>query len=123
MDLVVSFPEAEDFKYQTYPVAFSTPSFAANLAAVRDTYYRVEIFSTLGSRGRDIMGYSKDQVIADVLDSYDAHIMYLTMSTELGTATGTIPVTAPDTWDDTDQVDAPDDLETSTTPDTKERHD
>ncbi|QNN83585.1 choline BCCT transporter BetT [Brachybacterium sp. Z12] len=123
VDLVVSFPEAEDFKYQTYPVAFSTPSFAANLAAVRDTYYRVEIFSTLGSRGRDIMGYSKDQVIADVLDSYDAHIMYLTMSTELGTATGTIPVTAPDTWDDTDQVDAPDDLETSTTPDTKERHD
>ena len=123
VDLVVSFPEAEDFKYQTYPVAFSTPSFAANLAAVRDTYYRVEIFSPLGSRGRDIMGYSKDQVIADVLDSYDAHIMYLTMSTDLGTATGTIPVTAPDTWDDTDQVDAPDDLETSTTPDTKERHD
>ena len=82
MDLVVSFPEAEDFKYQTYPVAFSTPSFAANLAAVRDTYYQVEIFSTLGSCGHDIMGYSKDQVIADMLDSYDAHIMYLTMNTE-----------------------------------------
>src|SRR5699024_7973375 len=29
VDLVVSFPEAEDFKYQTYPVAYSTPSFAA----------------------------------------------------------------------------------------------
>ena len=123
VDLVVSFPEAEDFKYQTYPVAYSTPSFAANLAAVRDTYYRVEIFSILGSRGRDIMGYTKEQVIADVLDAYDAHIMYLTMSTDLGTATGTIPVTAPDTWDDTDQVEAPADLETSSTPDMKERHD
>ena len=48
---------------------------------------------------------SKDSVD---YDSYDAHIMYLTMSTEIGTATGTIPVTAPDTWIDTDHVDAPD---------------
>ena len=123
VDLVVSFPESEDFKYQTYPVAYSTPSFATNLAAVRDTFYRVEIFSILGSRGRDIMGYTKEQVIADVLDAYDAHIMYLTMSTDIGTATGTIAVTAPDTWDDTDQVEAPASLETSSTPDTKERHD
>ncbi|WP_345218945.1 hypothetical protein [Georgenia halophila] len=43
------------------------PNFAANRAAVKDTDYRIEIFSTLGSRGRDIMGYTKDQVIADVL--------------------------------------------------------
>ena len=66
--------------------------------------YRIEIFSRTGSRGRDIMGYTKEQVISDVLDAYDAHIMYLTMSDEIGTATGTIPVTAPDTWDDADQV-------------------
>jgi choline/glycine/proline betaine transport protein len=105
IDLVVSFPDAEDFKYQAYPVAYSVPSFAANLATVRDVYYRIEIFSRTGSRGRDIMGYTKDQVISDVLDAYDAHIMYLTMSDEIGTATGTIPVTAPDHWDDADHVD------------------
>ena len=106
IDLVVSFPHAEDFKYQAYPVAYSVPSFAANLSTVRDVYYRIEIFSRTGSRGRDIMGYTKEQVISDVLDAYDAHIMYLTMSDEIGTATGTIPVTAPDTWDDADHVDA-----------------
>ncbi|MGP4916585.1 choline BCCT transporter BetT [Brachybacterium tyrofermentans] len=105
VDLVVTFPDAEDFKYQAYPVAYSVPSFAANLATVRDVYFRLEIFSMLGSRGRDIMGYTKDQVISDVLDSYDAHIMYLTMSQEIGTATGTIAVSAPDTWLDTDQID------------------
>ncbi|MFC7376415.1 MULTISPECIES: choline BCCT transporter BetT [unclassified Brachybacterium] len=107
VDLVVSFPEGEDFKYQTYPVAYSVPNFAANLAAVKDTYYRIEIFSALGSRGRDIMGYTKDQVIADVLDAYDAHIMYLTMSRQIGTVTGAVPVTAPDEWVDTDQLDDP----------------
>ena len=105
VDLVVSFPASEDFKYQAYPVAYSVPNFAANLAAVRDTYYRIEIFSMLGSRGRDIMGYSKEQVITDVLDAYDAHIMYLTMSRQIGTATGTVAVTAPDEWADTDHID------------------
>ncbi|MGO1982002.1 MAG: choline BCCT transporter BetT [Brachybacterium alimentarium] len=109
VDLVVSFRDAEDFKYQAYPVAYSVPSFAANLSTVRDVYYRIEIFSMLGSRGRDIMGYTKEQVITDVLDSYDHHIMYLTMSQEIGTATGTIPVTAPETWIDTDQIDPTDD--------------
>ncbi|MGP9538837.1 choline BCCT transporter BetT [Brachybacterium sp. AOP43-C2-M15] len=121
VDLVVSFPESEDFKYQAYPVAYSTPSFAANLSAVKDTYYRIEIFSRLGSRGRDIMGYTKEQVIADVLDAYDAHMMYLTMSQELSTATGTIPVTAPDTWIDTDHI-VPGPRTADTTA-TKESHD
>ncbi|WP_394215261.1 choline BCCT transporter BetT [Brachybacterium vulturis] len=128
VDLVVSFPEGEDFKYQTYPVAYSTPSFAANLAAVRETYYRVEIFSSLGSRGHDIMGYSQEQVIADLLDSYDAHIMYLTLSSEIGTATGAVPVTAPNTWADTDHIhrpagSAPTQHEPAATTDPKERHD
>ncbi|MGY5766313.1 choline BCCT transporter BetT [Brachybacterium sp. DNPG3] len=122
VDLVVSFPEAEDFKYQAYPVAYAVPSFAANLSTVRDVYYRIEIFSRTGSRGRDIMDCTKEQVISDVLDSYDAHIMYLTMSDDIGTATGTIPVTAPDTWDDADHVD-PETTETTATTATKEHHD
>ena len=122
IDLVVSFPEAEDFKYQAYPVAYSVPNFAVNLAAVRDTYYRVEIFSIHGSRGRDIMGYSQEQVIADVLDLYDAHFMYLTMSREIGTATGAVAVTAPATWADTDQITPPADP-TSHHFETKERND
>jgi len=100
VDLVVSFPEGEDFKYQAYPVAYAVPSFAANISAVRDTFYRIEIFSILGSRGRDIMGTTKDQVIADVLDSYDAHLTYLTMSGDLGTATGAVAAVVPEEWDD-----------------------
>ena len=109
VDLVVSFPEAEEFKYQAYPVAHAMPSFAANLSAVRDVYYRIEIFSTHGSRGRDIMGYTKDQVIADVLDAYDAHIAYLHLSGDGGgLATGAVTGTAPDTWLDTDEIDVVD---------------
>ena len=129
VDLVVSFPEAEDFKYQAYPVAHSLPSFAANLSTVRDVYYRIEIFSTHGSRGRDIMGYTKDQVIADVLDVYDAHIAYLHLSGDGGgIATGAVVGTTPETWVDTDQIPtvAPrldSSAETVNTATQKERHD
>lgn len=126
VDLVVSFPEGEDFKYQAYPVAYSVPSFAVNLSTVRDTYYRVEVFSAQGSRGRDIMGSTKDQVISDVLDAYDAHLAYLTMCGETGTAGGGVTAEAPDTWIDTDHVDVTASAPASgtTTPtDSKERHD
>lgn len=131
VDLVVTFPEAEEFKYQAYPVAHALPSFAANLSAVRDVYYRIEIFSTHGSRGRDIMGYTKDQVIADVLDVYDAHIAYLHLSGDGGgLATGAVLGTTPETWVDTDQIPAvaardatSDDRTAQTTQTEKERHD
>ena len=118
-------------RYQAYPVAHSLPSFAANLSAVRDVYYRIEIFSTHGSRGRDIMGYTKDQVIADVLDVYDAHIAYLHLSGDGGgLATGAVLGTTPETWVDTDQIPAvaardatSDDRTAQTTQTEKERHD
>ena len=105
IDLVVAFPNSEDFKYQAYPVAYSVPSFATNLAAVRDTYYRVEIFSIHGSRGRDIMGYTQDQVITDVLDAYDAHIAYLNLSGDGSLATGDVTANVPEEWIDSDRID------------------
>jgi choline/glycine/proline betaine transport protein len=100
VDLVVRFTDQEDFKYQAYPVEYAVPSFALNLSAVRDTFYRLEIFSTHGSRGRDIMGSTKEQVISDVLDAYDAHVMFMSMSGTKGTPTGLTQVTAPREWPD-----------------------
>ncbi|MDI3329600.1 MAG: choline BCCT transporter BetT [Micrococcus sp.] len=102
IDLVVRFPEQEDFKYQAYPVEYALPSFAMNLSAVRDTFYRLEIFSAHGSKGRDIMGYTKEQVISDVLDAYDLHILYMSMNGDQGAPTGPIPVNVPHQWPDTD---------------------
>src|SRR5699024_5589038 len=109
VDLVVTFPEGEDFKYQAYPVAYSGPSFAANLATGRDVYYRIESFSLLRSRGRDSMGDTDDQVITDVLDTYHAQIMYLAMTDDVATAAGTVPATAPDASTDTPHADPLDD--------------
>lgn len=99
-DLVVCFPDQDDFKYQAYPVAHAVPNFAANLAVVRDVYFRVEVFSATGSRGHSIMGYTRDQVIADVLDAYEAHLNYMTLTGDAGAPTGEVHAAAPQKWED-----------------------
>ncbi|MGO1543295.1 MAG: choline BCCT transporter BetT [Gulosibacter sp.] len=104
IDLLVRFPDQDEFKYQAYPVAYNVPNYASNLAAVEEIFFKVEIFSATGSQGKDIYGYTKEQVIADVLDSYDAHMAYMAAIGEGGAPTAVVPVEIPDEWDDSDQL-------------------
>lgn len=99
VDLVVKFPEQEDFKYQLYPVAYAIPKFAGKTAAAEEIYFRVEVFTMRGTRGKNTMGYSKEQIIADVLDSYDAHMTFMSLTGDAGAAYGEIPTQAPSDWD------------------------
>ncbi|MDN6812936.1 MAG: choline BCCT transporter BetT [Corynebacterium variabile] len=103
VDLVVTFPGQDEFKYEAYPVACQVPNFAVNLNVDEDTYFTLEIFSATGSRGHDILGYTKEQVIADVLDAYDAHLEYMSLTGDRGTPTGDTQVPAPDLWIDDDE--------------------
>ncbi|GAA1102068.1 choline BCCT transporter BetT [Nesterenkonia jeotgali] len=100
IDLHVYFGEQTEFKYQVYPVAYSVPSFARSMRPTEETYYRVETFSATGSEGHDLMGYTREQVIADVLDSYERHLTFLTMSEE-GGQSGSLHAGSniPDDWD------------------------
>ncbi|PXA76610.1 high-affinity choline transporter BetT [Auritidibacter sp. NML120779] len=105
VDLVVHFTDQEDFKYQAYPVAYPVPSFATNIRTVQEVFFKLEVFSNTGSRGRDIYGLSKDQVISDVLDSYDTHMAYMSMAGEDGAPVPADETFTPETWNDTDQAD------------------
>src|SRR5699024_8370775 len=73
---------------------------------------KVEVFTLTGSQGKDIMGYTGDQIIADILDAYDAHVLYMSMIGDKGSPSGIVEVNIPDEWTDSDQVDT----ETSTIP-------
>src|SRR5690625_2177333 len=105
IDLVVHFPGQHEFKYQPYPVAYNVPNYATNLAAVEEIYFKVEIFTLTGSHGQDIMGYTNDQVISDILDAYDAHMMYMSMIGDKGSPSGLVKVELPEQWSDSDQID------------------
>lgn len=99
VDLHVRFGEQSEFKYQAYPVSYAAPNFAQNMKAVEDEYYRVEIFSATGSQGHDIMGYTKEQIISDILDAYERHLTFLTLSEDVHTQALNTVSHAPDEWE------------------------
>lgn len=86
IDLLVNFGDERDFRYQVYPTAHPTPSFAGRIHLDRDadiTYYRLEVCTLTGSLGYDVYGYTKTQVIEDVLDLYERHLEFLHMQADL----------------------------------------
>ena len=112
VDLTVRFPGQTDFKYQVYPVAYPVPSFAGSLSAAQDTYVQLEVFSAKGSRGRDIMGYSREQLCANILDEYEAHLAFMTMTGDDSLLAARIDAEAPEVWTDADHSPATDALPT-----------
>ncbi|MCY1160007.1 MAG: family transporter, partial [Citricoccus sp.] len=74
--------EDRDFHYQVYPVATPVPAFGGfRTNPDSDLYYRLEVFTETGSQGTDVMDWSHEQVINDVLDSWEAHLAFLSIHT------------------------------------------
>lgn len=84
LDLSVGFGEDPSFRYQLYPVLSRTPDFAMRNGGNdkldnSEIYVRLEVFGMNGSLGFDVFGYSRAQLINNVLDLFDRHLEYLHM--------------------------------------------
>jgi len=71
-----------DFFYSVHPRAYEPPTFV-----MRDTrdkrleqlkYFRAEVHLKEGGQDYDVMGWSRDDVIHDVLEQYERHMHFLT---------------------------------------------
>ncbi|MRX51737.1 BCCT family transporter [Paracoccus sp. S-4012] len=89
--LRVSMERFRAFHYQVAIVEAPVPMFSGRMTRETDVYYRLEVFTQTGSGGYDLMGLTKQQVIDDVLDRYEAHLAFLTYSTETDTASVLTP--------------------------------
>ena len=69
--------------------------FSGRMSRETDVYYRLEVFTQTGSGGYDLMGLTKQQVIDDVLERYEAHLAFLTFSTKTDTASVLTPSILP----------------------------
>ena len=75
--------EAEPFHYAIRLRGYEIPSFAfpefrpQERTPERRRYYRAEVHLHEGSQGYDVLGYTKAQVIADVLSHFDRHMHIL----------------------------------------------
>lgn len=75
--LRVSTDGVHDFYYQVTMVETPAPTFSGKMAADTDVYYRLEVTTQTGSGGYDLMGLSRQQVIDDVLEQYEAYTNYI----------------------------------------------
>jgi choline/glycine/proline betaine transport protein len=70
-----------DFVYRVALAGYQKPGFAFpefDMPADKaERYYRVEVHLLEGSQHYDIMGYSRDQIIADFINQYEKHMHFL----------------------------------------------
>lgn len=113
--LTVDMGRYRDFHYQVAAVEAPVPMFGGRqMARGHDVYYRLEVFTQTGSEGYDLMGLTKEQVINDILDRYEAHLAFLRYSSERDLASTVTPPkplppsessSIPDTADEVEPLD------------------
>lgn len=73
--------EETDFRYELRPKAHRTPAFimkgTRDESGHRHEYFRVEVYLTEGGQNYDVMGWSRQGIIADILDQYSRHLHFL----------------------------------------------
>ncbi|MUL43225.1 BCCT family transporter [Streptomonospora sp. PA3] len=82
LELRVPMGAEEEFSYRVWPIEVPTPAFAIRSLTENDTYVRFEVYLTEGSQGYDVMGYSKEQLISNILDEYEKHLEFLRLHRE-----------------------------------------
>ncbi|RUR33797.1 choline BCCT transporter BetT [Vreelandella nanhaiensis] len=81
--LQVDFGEATSFVYQVCPHRMRTPSF---ISADDDFYVRLDVYLAEGGQDKDLNGYTRGQVIGDLVGEYERHLRFLSLAGEqLGT--------------------------------------
>lgn len=94
----VEIPDHRSFLYTIAPVETAVPIFGARPAPSMKNYYRFEVFTHTGSEGYDLYGVTKQQIIDDVLDRFEAHLGFLNYSAlALSDTVVTPPVETPAT--------------------------
>lgn len=89
--LRVSMDSFRAFQYHVAIVEAPVPMFSGRMSRETDVYYRLEVFTQTGSGGYDLMGLTRQQVIDDVLERFEAHLAFLTFSTNTDTASVLTP--------------------------------
>lgn len=80
--LTVHHGDEVDFTYKVKSVAYVQPSFAQQIADVEQAnetqkYYRAEVHLREGGQDYDIMAWSKEGVINDIVQQYHTHMHFL----------------------------------------------
>ncbi|ATJ83970.1 choline BCCT transporter BetT [Halomonas beimenensis] len=88
LTLQADFDEAHSFVYQVRAHRLRTPSF---LPVDDDYYVRLDVYLTEGGVDKDLNGYTRGQVLGDVLSEYERHLHFLALAGEGGASVQAMP--------------------------------
>ncbi|MBY6185369.1 choline BCCT transporter BetT [Marinobacter hydrocarbonoclasticus] len=77
-----------DFEYEVRPRAYLRPAFYGSMSSAgneeeeESKYFRAEVHLREGGQDYDVMGWSRDQIVGDILDQYEKHLYFLHMVRE-----------------------------------------
>jgi len=77
LELLVNLGEEQSFLYQIWPQRYSVPAFTYRARSGKSDYFRLETFLLEGTQGNDLMDYTREQIINDILDQYERHMTFL----------------------------------------------
>jgi choline/glycine/proline betaine transport protein len=72
--LVVERNNVENFSYSIRLQKFVAPEYETD---TDNDYYRAEVYLLQGGQQYDVMAYTKEQIIADVLNQYERHMQFI----------------------------------------------
>jgi choline/glycine/proline betaine transport protein len=73
--------DASPFQYRIVTHEVALPRYGQRFLRGEDIYYRVEVHLREGGQDYDVMGYTHNQLIDDVLDQYEQHIEFMRLQT------------------------------------------
>lgn len=76
--LYVQYGNNQDFCYGVYMVQAQRPNFNLSTSQKNaERYYRAEVYLQDGSQEYDLVGYTKEQILIDIINQYERHMQYL----------------------------------------------
>nr|WP_240432550.1 choline BCCT transporter BetT [Rubrobacter indicoceani] len=82
VELAADLGEETPFLYRVSPEETPTPVYGDLSLRHNDVYYRLDVHLREGGQGYDVMGYTRSQLIDDVLDQYEQHVEFMRLNAE-----------------------------------------
>ncbi len=77
LEMLVNLGKEQSFIYQIWPQRYSVPAFTYRARSGKTDYFRLETFLLEGTQGNDLMDFTREQIINDILDQYERHLTFL----------------------------------------------
>ncbi|MCJ8145351.1 choline BCCT transporter BetT [Acinetobacter sp. A3.8] len=68
-----------NFIYQVVATETAPPSFMADMTSDGEVYYQAEVFLRAGGQGYDVMEWTVDDLLQDIIDQYERHLHFLSV--------------------------------------------